>query len=115
MSSSDPVEAFSKMTTNDAGEDFLIAQFTQFLKLHKILTYDYSDECNPYGTLLNCRLKEGKVSELIKKIVAGWMNQGITKMSDLELANGTPLEEVLPMIKKLVEDTLILMGHIKKP
>ncbi|KAF8455161.1 hypothetical protein BGX38DRAFT_1169367 [Terfezia claveryi] len=142
MSTIDPVKAFSRLSTNDAGEDFLTVQLTQFLKFHRILTYYPHQQ---WCTLMDCMVSEETVSELIKRIVLGWMERGIMKLSDLQLGEDmrgimklsdlqlgedtrgimklsdlqlgvdTTSPEVVAVVKEHVKDTLILMWQIKKP
>ncbi|KAF8440707.1 hypothetical protein BGX38DRAFT_1272845 [Terfezia claveryi] len=82
------------MSTNSRVENLLKAELTEFLKVHRFLAYEDGTRGRRWCMLMNSRLAEEIVHSLIKLIVEKWMENGITKMSELESTQGMNLLQV---------------------
>ncbi|KAF8429409.1 hypothetical protein BGX38DRAFT_1278224 [Terfezia claveryi] len=99
------------MTTNSPVEDFLKAELMEFLKVHGILLCGDGTPGTRCCILMGCRLAEEKVHTLIKLIVEEWMNDRVTKMSELQSTYSMTLAVT---VQEHLRANLMLLGLYKQ-
>ncbi|RPB26423.1 hypothetical protein L211DRAFT_847073 [Terfezia boudieri ATCC MYA-4762] len=89
-------------------KDELRDQLQQFLEKHRIITGFTMNEKTWHFETNKYVFNPAVITSVVLKIVDKWVKQGIKKMEGIEM----PEEEVVEMVRKLVDDDLaVRLGY----